>query len=87
MAGMNAMDCSIPSSSGTAKWLGLISSGDKLMKKTKILAFLMAATMLASCSKAPEEAEKIRKERETTTTTTTEETTEATPTPEPTPNQ
>ncbi len=55
------------------------------MKKTKVLAFLMAATMLASCSKAPEETEKTRKERETTTTTTTEETTEATPTPEPTP--
>ncbi len=56
------------------------------MKKTKILAILVAATMLASCAKTPDETEKTRKERETTTTTTTEETTtEATPTPSPTP--
>ena len=41
--------------------------------------------MFASCTKAPEETEKTRKERETTTTTTTEETTEATPTPTPAP--
>lgn len=41
--------------------------------------------MFASCTKAPEETEKTRKERETTTITTTEETTEATPTPEPNP--
>ena len=59
------------------------------MKKTKILAILMAATMLASCGKAPveETTEETGKERETTTTTTTEETTttEATPTPTPEP--
>ena len=41
--------------------------------------------MFASCTKAPEETEKTRKERETTTITTTEETTEATPTPTPVP--
>lgn len=41
------------------------------MKKTKILAILVAATMLASCAKAPEETEKTRKERETTPTPTT----------------
>lgn len=34
------------------------------MKKTKILAILVAATMLASCAKAPEETEKTRKERD-----------------------
>ena len=60
--------------------------GCELMKKTKILAILVAATMLASCAKTPDETEKTRKERETTTTTTTEKTTtEATPTPSPTP--
>ena len=68
------------------------------MKKTKVLALILAATMLASCSKAPASETTAEKETETTTeetteasaedateeTTTTEETTAApTPTPEP----
>ena len=52
------------------------------MKKTKILAILMAATMLASCGKAP--VEETTEETTTEETTTAEETTSATPTPMPT---
>lgn len=56
------------------------------MKNIKILTILMAASMLASCSKAPDTTKKTTAERETTTTTTTaeettsSETTEATTT-------
>lgn len=64
------------------------------MKRTKLIAILLVAAMLVSCSKVPEETEK---ETEEETTTTVEETTEettttpthrptATPTPSPSPS-
>ena len=64
---------------------------NKPMKKTKILAILMATAMLASCGKAPvEETTEETTITEETTTTVQETTTEstaaptATPTPRPT---
>ena len=50
------------------------------MKNIKVLTILMAATVLASCSKAPAETEKTTSARETTTTATSEETSEETTT-------
>ena len=54
------------------------------MKRTKLIAILLVAAMLVSCSKVPEETEKETEEETTTTleetTTTVEETTEETTT-------